>query len=122
MDLPSFPPGPASGRGPEVGPRFCPRCGRVGLVESNLCRDCGDKLLPQGYCAVCEAHWALAPGIACPKHDLALAELAPVPIEGRSAVNDQAWVTVGSFLDALRAEAPRIRLEAEGIPTFLEGE
>jgi len=29
---------------------------------------------------------------------------------------------VGTFADALAAEAPRIRLEAEGIPTFLEGE
>jgi hypothetical protein len=31
-------------------------------------------------------------------------------------------VTVARFGDALRAEAPRIRLEAEGIPTFVEGE
>jgi hypothetical protein len=29
---------------------------------------------------------------------------------------------VGTFDDAIRAEAPRIRLESEGIPTFLEGE
>jgi hypothetical protein len=31
------------------------------------------------------------------------------------------WATVRRFADALRAEAPRIRLEAEGIPTFLDG-
>ncbi|MCA1685306.1 MAG: hypothetical protein LC745_04860, partial [Planctomycetia bacterium] len=31
------------------------------------------------------------------------------------------WVTVETFADALKAEAPRIRLEAEGIPTFVEG-
>jgi hypothetical protein len=31
-------------------------------------------------------------------------------------------VTVGRFTDATAAQAPRIRLEAEGIPTFLEGE
>jgi hypothetical protein len=31
-------------------------------------------------------------------------------------------VTLRSFADALQAEAPRIRLESEGIPTFLEGE
>jgi hypothetical protein len=29
---------------------------------------------------------------------------------------------VATFADALHAEAPRIRLESEGIPTFLEGE
>jgi len=29
---------------------------------------------------------------------------------------------VGTFDDAMKAEAPRIRLESEGIPTFLEGE
>jgi len=31
-------------------------------------------------------------------------------------------VTVSQFSDSLAAEAPRIRLEAEGIPTFVEGE
>lgn len=46
----------------------------------------------------------------------------PDPDADRSHANDRAWVTVESFLDASRAEAPRIRLEAEGIPTFLEGE
>jgi hypothetical protein len=30
-------------------------------------------------------------------------------------------VTVATFADDVQAEAPRIRLEAEGIPTFLEG-
>jgi hypothetical protein len=32
------------------------------------------------------------------------------------------WVTVGQFTDSQAAEIPRIRLEAEGIPTFVEGE
>jgi hypothetical protein len=76
----------------------------------------------QGYCAVCEAYWALAPGTPCPKHEVALESKAPGPAEVFSPGNDQAWVTVGSFADPLRAEAPRIRLESEGIPTFLEGE
>ena len=31
------------------------------------------------------------------------------------------WVTVGTFADDHEAEAVRIRLEAEGIPTFVEG-
>jgi hypothetical protein len=30
-------------------------------------------------------------------------------------------VTVQTFADTLAAQAPRLRLEAEGIPTFLEG-
>ncbi len=32
------------------------------------------------------------------------------------------WVTVKVFPDSLAAAVPRTRLEAEGIPTFLEGE
>jgi hypothetical protein len=31
-------------------------------------------------------------------------------------------VTVATYPDVLQADAPRLRLEAEGIPTFLEGE
>jgi hypothetical protein len=76
----------------------------------------------QGYCAVCEAYWALVPGTPCPKHEVALATNAPVPAEVFSPANREEWVTVASFADALGAEAPRIRLESEGIPTFLEGE
>jgi hypothetical protein len=79
-------------------------------------------LASQGYCAVCEAYWALAPGTPCPKHEVALATDAPVPAEVFSPANREEWVTVASFADALGAEAPRIRLESEGIPTFLEGE
>jgi hypothetical protein len=71
---------------------------------------------------VCEAHWALVPGTPCPKHELALETWAPAPAEAFSRNTPQAWVTVGNFADALHAEAPRIRLESEGIPTFLEGE
>ena len=33
-----------------------------------------------------------------------------------------AWVTVKRFPDSLAVAAARIRLEAEGIPTFVEGE
>src|SRR5262245_41828622 len=116
MDLPSIPPGPDPGR------RFCPRCGHVEPAGPVLCRECGESLAAQGYCAVCETYWALAPGTPCPKHEVALESDPPGPAEVFSPGNDQAWVTVGSFADALRAEAPRIRLESEGIPTFLEGE
>jgi hypothetical protein len=38
----------------------------------------------------------------------------------RAVTAGQKWVTVARFGDALRAEAPRIRLEAEGIPTFVD--
>jgi hypothetical protein len=102
--------------------RFCPRCGTPAHREPALCGACGEALAAQGYCAVCEAYWTLAPGAPCPKHELAL-EDSPVPAQpsGMRGSAD-AWVTVGSFADGLRAEAPRIRLEAEGIPTFLEGE
>jgi hypothetical protein len=40
----------------------------------------------------------------------------------RLRTGSESWVTVGCFADGLRAEAPRIRLEAEGIPTFVDGE
>ena len=32
------------------------------------------------------------------------------------------WTTVAQYSDSQAADAPRIRLEAEGIPTFLDGE
>jgi hypothetical protein len=105
-----------------VSHRFCPRCGAAGVDDSTLCGECGETLAPQGYCAVCEAYWNLAPETPCPKHELAL--VGPVRKPWRDAAPKPAgpWVTVACFTDALRAEAPRIRLEAEGIPTFVEGE
>jgi hypothetical protein len=123
MSVPSLP--SALGRLPESGPWFCPRCGRAGVGASTdasprLCRDCGEELVPQGYCAVCESHWALTEGLNCPKHDIAL--VAGMRAENRPNVPFERLVTVGSFADTSRAEALRIRLEAEGIPTFLEGE
>jgi hypothetical protein len=120
MDLPSIPPAP--GQSPAAGPRFCPRCHRVERDDAILCRHCGEAMTSQGYCAVCEGHWALVPGTPCPKHEVALATWAPGRPEAFSRANHEAWVTVGSFADPLHAEAPRIRLESEGIPTFLEGE
>jgi hypothetical protein len=103
-------------------PRFCPGCGRAAPDGKGLCPECGGRLVPRGYCAICEATWPLPVGHPCPKHDL---ELEPSPDEGpREVVEGGApsWVTVATFADAIAAEAPRIRLEAEGIPTFLEGE
>jgi hypothetical protein len=86
-----------------------------------LCEVCGETMVAQGYCGVCDAHWTLAPGTPCPKHDLGL-EAAPAREEPPLASAARgAWVTVARFADPMRAEAPRIRLEAEGIPTFLDG-
>ena len=107
---------------PALGPRFCPRCGREGPEGKDLCPECGERTIRRGYCPTCEATWPLPVGVPCPKHDL---DLEPEPREGPRRLHDgpaPALVTVGTFADALKAEAPRIRLEAEGIPTFLEGE
>ena len=103
------------------GPRFCPRCGRVGADGAGeaLCSECGEGLRPQGYCRVCEGYWPRAAGEACPKHEIPLDESAPMRLDQSERSE---LVTVGTFADALAAEAPRIRLESEGIPSFLQGE
>jgi hypothetical protein len=102
---------------------FCPRCRCEGSGEETSCFHCGDTLVPQGYCDVCEKYWPLPVGSSCPKHDVALE-----PDDGGSpdALGEEArgakrWVTVATFADDVEAEAPRLRLEAEGVPTFLEG-
>ena len=106
-------------------PLFCPRCSRERVSERDvgrgLCRVCGDSLQEQGYCPVCESYWCLPAGTDCPKHDIPTEEgraLVPEMQPGRSSV---AWVTLQTFADTLASEGPRLRLEAEGIPTFVEG-
>jgi hypothetical protein len=79
-------------------------------------------MLDQGYCPVCEGDWKLPVGALCPKHDL---ELEPGPSTRAPRIDPAAGatlVTIRSFARAGEAEAARIRLEAEGIPTFLQGE
>lgn len=111
---------------PTIGesPRFCPDCGRVAGEGSErpLCDFCGATLAMQGYCPICEARVRRRVGESCPKHDVELTadEPAPWPSVPRDA--SVAWVTVKRFPDSLSASAARIRLDAEGIPTFLEGE
>ncbi len=100
-----------------AGPVFCPRCDRESSLGATLCESCGEKTLSQGYCPICEQFWRLNVGSGCPKHGVDL-EPEPLPAEYASSTH---WVTVETFRDTLRAEAPRIRLEAEGIPTFVEG-
>ena len=104
-------------------PRYCPRCRGDGKAGGPLCDECGDSLRDQGYCPICEGYWKLDPGLDCPKHDVVLLDEAPRPAEvfaepgGRMSL-----VTVATFSHPNQANAPRIRLEAEGIPTFLDGE
>jgi hypothetical protein len=100
-------------------PLYCARCRRVGEGDERVCQKCGDALLPQGYCTVCE-DWALAgPGQVCPKHDL---ELLDRPDESENAGSSARLVTIASYSVPSQAHGPRLRLEAEGIPVFLQGE
>jgi hypothetical protein len=109
---------------PQPAPGFCSRC-RKSFAESvglAICPNCGDRLMPQGYCPVCEDYWALPVGVPCPKHDLPLDALGPPRLQLDFLGKPVHWVTVCHFTDSQAAQAPRIRLEAEGIPTFVDGE
>jgi hypothetical protein len=106
------------GAGP---PRYCPRCRLDAEPGAALCDGCGERLEDQSYCPVCESYWRLPAKSPCPKHEVPLEEGPPEPEFPHPGKGGARWVTVGTFADALKAEAPRIRLEAEGIPTFLEG-
>ena len=103
-------------------PRFCPRCDRDGPDEATLCPHCGDRLAAKGFCPICHARLRLPAGAACPKHDVPLDVDPPAadPSVPSEAVAD--WVTVGAYSRPGEAEARRLRLEAEGIPTFLDGQ
>ncbi|MDR3632611.1 MAG: hypothetical protein P4L84_02175 [Isosphaeraceae bacterium] len=100
---------------------YCLRCGREGPERSRVCPDCGDSLFERGYCPVCEDELLLPVGAACPKHEVELTEppLLPRALEGAETAP---WVTIATFADSAQAEATRLRLEAEGIPTFVDGE
>ena len=98
---------------------YCVRCRRPGTPGERLCRECGDALRPQGYCSVCEG-WCLAPpGQLCPKHEIELLE-GPVGIDFDPSTSR--LVTIASFGLPAEAHGPRLRLEAEGIPAFLQGQ
>ena len=102
----------------ELRPRFCPRCNCAGPADKALCPECGDWLADQGYCPICHARWRLPEGAPCPKHDVALEADPPEPDTSAAGAD---WVTVATFSLLGEAEARRLRLEAEGIPTFLDG-
>lgn len=103
-------------------PRYCPRCDRGVEAGKLLCAVCGETLREQAFCPVCEHYWKLPVGSDCPKHDIPLEDQAPIPVTGPGKGEAIRWVIVSSYAEALQADAPRLRLEAEGVPTFLEGE
>jgi len=109
---------------PSLGPRYCPHCRLVEPDEHEgpLCPECGGPLIPQGYCPVCEDRWCLGVGALCPKHDIVLEAGPPSSSELITSGHSTSWVTVTVFPNSLAAAVPRSRLEAEGIPTFVEGE
>jgi hypothetical protein len=106
---------------PPATPRYCPRCQTAGPESATLCAECGETLKSQGYCPICERFWKLTAGLDCPKHDVELLDEAP-PQLSLSPEERTALVTVATYSHPNQASAPRIRLEAEGIPTFLDGE
>jgi len=111
-------------RSPRSGPWYCPRCRKAtrSTDPSNLCERCGDRLIAGGYCPVCEDFVLRAAGEPCPKHQVVLEPEAPPNLAGRLVEEGASWVEVGRFSDALACQPPRIRLEAEGIPTMIDGE
>ncbi|MFO0907954.1 MAG: hypothetical protein U0794_06260 [Isosphaeraceae bacterium] len=100
-------------------PLFCPLCARTRSGSSALCEECGERLQQQGYCGVCDEFWPRPAGSYCPKHEIPLEDATQLDALEAPA---GPWTTVQTFSDTLSAEGPRVRLEAEGIPTFLEGE
>ena len=109
---------------PTLQSRFCAACGQVAedAAEGTLCLYCGNSLQLRGYCPICERRLNRTVGTMCPKHEVVLEPDEPGSKRRSFAVNTFSWVTVRRFPHSLAAEAARIRLEAEGIPTFVEGE
>jgi hypothetical protein len=109
---------------PTLGPvqRFCPRCEGDVPAGTELCPACGERAQDQAVCSICERAWNLAEGTPCPKHDVPLVAWSEHD-EATRPPDDIAsgWVTIARFRHTIAAEPPRIRLEAEGIPTFLDG-
>ena len=102
-------------------PKFCARCRRKAKPDASLCMSCGEPVSEQGYCPTCERFLLQPVGSFCPKHDVAL-DVGPPPLAfGQSEIPPTAWVTVGTFDSETEIDPPRVRLEAEGIPTFVEG-
>ncbi len=106
---------------PQPRPLFCLNCKRSRRSDAELCPECGDRLIGQAYCAVCEDYWKLEVGALCPKHDLELTASPPTSaarFHANEAIN---WTTVQAYTRHFEAEAARLRLDAEGIPVMIDG-
>lgn len=101
--------------------RFCPTCCRRRGRDDRLCPQCGDRTHRRGYCPICEDRLDARCGSLCPKHEIVLEDDPPErPTDSGADLGD--WVTVIRFPYPSLAIAPRLLLESEGIPTFLDGE
>jgi hypothetical protein len=66
--------------------------------------------------------WPLAVDHLCPKHEIPLEPFEPEADSTSRIAKTPRWTTVAVYPSPTQAAAPRLRLEAEGIPTFLDGE
>lgn len=107
------------GRIGSVVPLFCGRCRRAKGRDTRLCDACGETLRPQAYCPVCEGWKLAAPGHVCPKHEI---ELLEGPAGLTLDPSASRLVTIATYGLPGQAHGPRLRLEAEGIPAFLQGQ
>ncbi|QEH37368.1 hypothetical protein OJF2_59580 [Aquisphaera giovannonii] len=115
---------PAAVRPSSDRPTFCARCKKSATPSPSgtACPECGDALRPRGYCQVCEDYRLLPVGATCPKHEIELDGEGPPREHPAVAGGPSTWVTVMTLADAVGVAPARIRLEAEGIPTLVEGE
>ena len=104
----------------ETGPRFCPTCGRdvARQTRRSAPRAAGASRIKATARSV-RGSCARRSGRTAPS-TRSRSKRGPEP-SGDGFDPSARWVTVGTFGDDLQAEAPRIRLEAEGIPTFVQG-
>jgi hypothetical protein len=97
---------------------YCPECRRFGEMDQRLCFECGESLRLSGYCPICERSVLGPPGSDCPKHDVELLDRHDGPVFDQASTR---LVTVASYGVTSGALGAKLRLEAEGIPTFLQG-
>ena len=100
-------------------PRFCPACLRAVEYGRTLCEACGERVCDAGFCSICAGYWTLEVGQPCPKHDI---EMEIDPDREAVELSHARLVTIHTYAQTSEAQGPRLRLEAEGIPVFLEGE
>ena len=103
---------------------YCPGCSLDDFddLAQPTCPECGDSLREKAYCPVCERYWPLDRGALCPKHDIELEGPPEEPAPPEEAGPYVPWVTAAVYPTVAEASILRGRLEAEGIPTLLDGE